>query len=66
MSAQPAPLGRRYAGKSLASRRSEQRERIMLAARDVFATRRIDEWESLVEPISEFIARALVDPRDLA
>jgi AcrR family transcriptional regulator len=31
--------GRPYAGKSLADRRSEQRERILLAARDVFATR---------------------------
>jgi AcrR family transcriptional regulator len=39
LSAQPAPEGRRYAGKSLADRRSEQRERILLAARDVFAAR---------------------------
>ncbi len=39
MSAQPAQQGRRYAGKSLADRRSEQRERILLAARDVFASR---------------------------
>jgi AcrR family transcriptional regulator len=31
--------GRPYAGKSLADRRSEQHERILLAARDVFATR---------------------------
>ncbi len=30
---------RAYAGKTLATRRSEQRERILLAARDVFATR---------------------------
>jgi AcrR family transcriptional regulator len=39
MSAQPTVSGRQYAGKSLADRRSEQRERILLAARDVFATR---------------------------
>jgi AcrR family transcriptional regulator len=39
MSAQPALDGRQYAGKSLADRRSEQHERILLAARDVFATR---------------------------
>jgi AcrR family transcriptional regulator len=32
-------VGRRYAGKSLADRRSDQRERIVLAARDVFAAR---------------------------
>jgi AcrR family transcriptional regulator len=31
--------GRQYAGKSLADRRSEQHERILLAARDVFSTR---------------------------
>jgi AcrR family transcriptional regulator len=34
-----AAAGRPYAGKSLADRRSEQRERVLLAARDVFATR---------------------------
>jgi AcrR family transcriptional regulator len=39
MSAPAAPAGRLYAGKSLADRRSEQRERILLAARDVFAAR---------------------------
>jgi AcrR family transcriptional regulator len=39
MSTQEAAAGRQYAGKSLADRRSEQRERILLAARDVFATR---------------------------
>lgn len=39
MSVQPAAAGRQYAGKSLADRRSEQRERILLAARDVFAAR---------------------------
>src|SRR5437879_924219 len=33
------PVGRRYGGKSLADRRSEQRGRIVLAARDVFARR---------------------------
>jgi len=35
-----AAAGRPYAGKGLADRRSEQRERILMAARDVFATRR--------------------------
>jgi AcrR family transcriptional regulator len=39
MSTQAALAGRQYAGKSLADRRSEQHERILLAARDVFATR---------------------------
>jgi AcrR family transcriptional regulator len=39
MSAAESSSGRQYAGKSLADRRSEQRERILLAARDVFATR---------------------------
>ena len=39
MSAAAPAAGRPYAGKSLADRRSEQRERILLAARDVFATR---------------------------
>src|SRR5437763_7045127 len=39
MTASGAAAGRRYAGKSLADRRSEQRERILLAARDVFAAR---------------------------
>jgi AcrR family transcriptional regulator len=39
MNAQAAAAGRRYAGKSAVDRRSEQRERILLAARDVFATR---------------------------
>jgi AcrR family transcriptional regulator len=34
-----AVAGRQYGGKSLVDRRSEQRERILLAARDVFATR---------------------------
>jgi AcrR family transcriptional regulator len=33
------PAGRRYGGKSLADRRSEQRERILLAASEVFARR---------------------------
>jgi AcrR family transcriptional regulator len=33
---------------------------------DLVATGRIDEWETLVDPISEFIGRALVDPDDLA
>jgi AcrR family transcriptional regulator len=39
MAPRALPAGRRYGGKSLADRRSEQRERILLAARDVFATR---------------------------
>jgi AcrR family transcriptional regulator len=39
MNASAVAAGRQYAGKSLADRRSEQRERILLAARDVFATR---------------------------
>jgi AcrR family transcriptional regulator len=39
MSAAEAAVGRQYAGKSLADRRSEQHERVLLAARDVFATR---------------------------
>jgi AcrR family transcriptional regulator len=39
MSTREASAGRQYAGKSVADRRSEQRERILLAARDVFATR---------------------------
>lgn len=39
MSPAEAAVGRQYAGKSVADRRSEQRERILLAARDVFATR---------------------------
>ncbi len=39
MSFQQADAPRRYAGKSLTDRRSEQRERILLAARDVFAMR---------------------------
>jgi AcrR family transcriptional regulator len=39
MSTEEAAAGRQYAGKSVADRRSEQRERILLAARDVFATR---------------------------
>jgi AcrR family transcriptional regulator len=34
-----AGAGRQYAGKSLADRRSEQHERVLLAARDVFAMR---------------------------
>jgi AcrR family transcriptional regulator len=37
MTGEAAAAGRQYAGKSLADRRSEQRERILLAARDVFA-----------------------------
>jgi AcrR family transcriptional regulator len=37
MSHSEAPAGRPYAGKSLADRRSEQRERLLLGARDVFA-----------------------------
>jgi AcrR family transcriptional regulator len=40
MSAAAPAAGRQYAGKSLADRRSEQLERILLAGRDVFATRR--------------------------
>jgi AcrR family transcriptional regulator len=32
---------------------------------DLVATGRIDEWESLVDPISEFLGRALIDPDDL-
>lgn len=39
MSTAAAATGRPYAGKSLADRRSEQRERILFAAREVFATR---------------------------
>ena len=39
MSAAPLGAGRQYAGKSLADRRSEQHERLLLAARDVFAAR---------------------------
>jgi AcrR family transcriptional regulator len=39
MSTREVAAGRQYAGKSVADRRSEQRERILLAARDVFATR---------------------------
>jgi AcrR family transcriptional regulator len=39
MGSEALPAGRQYRGKSLADRRSEQRERIVLAARDVFATR---------------------------
>jgi AcrR family transcriptional regulator len=39
MSTSEVAAGRQYAGKSVADRRSEQRERILLAARDVFATR---------------------------
>ena len=33
---------------------------------DLVATGRIDEWEGLVEPVSEFIGRALIDPADLS
>jgi AcrR family transcriptional regulator len=33
---------------------------------DLVAVGRLDEWETLVEPISEFLARALVNPDDLA
>ena len=32
---------------------------------DLVATGRIGEWESLVEPLSEFLGRALIDPGDL-
>jgi hypothetical protein len=32
---------------------------------DLVATGRIGEWESLVEPISDYIGRALIDPDDL-
>jgi hypothetical protein len=32
---------------------------------DLVATGRIGEWEALVDPISEFIGRALIDPDDL-
>ena len=32
---------------------------------DLVATGRIREWEALVDPISEFIGRALIDPDDL-
>jgi AcrR family transcriptional regulator len=39
MTPAPAAVGRQYAGKSLADRRSAQHERILLAARDVFSTR---------------------------
>jgi AcrR family transcriptional regulator len=39
MSTTEVAAGRQYAGKSAADRRSEQRGRILLAARDVFATR---------------------------
>jgi AcrR family transcriptional regulator len=51
---QPASA-RRYAGKSLAARRSEQRERILAAARDVFAARG---YAGAV--IDEIVARARV------
>ena len=37
--AEPAAPERAYAGKTLAARRDDQRERILLAARDVFAAR---------------------------
>jgi hypothetical protein len=33
---------------------------------DLVATGRIDEWEALVDPISEFIGRAIIDPDDLS
>jgi AcrR family transcriptional regulator len=39
MSTSEVVAGRQYAGKSVADRRSEQRERILHAARDVFASR---------------------------
>jgi hypothetical protein len=29
------------------------------------ATGQIEEWESLVQPISEFIGRALIDPDEM-
>jgi len=32
---------------------------------DLVATGRIEEWEALVEPVGEFIGRALIDPADL-
>jgi AcrR family transcriptional regulator len=55
VSAQPAAPGRRYAGKSLADRRSEQHERILAAARDTFATRGFANAS-----IDEIVARARV------
>lgn len=52
----PEPVGGRpYAGKTLADRRAEQRERILLAARDVFAARGYAE-----AGIEEIVARARV------
>ena len=36
---EPLPAGRPYGGRTLTDRRAEQRERILLAARDVFADR---------------------------
>jgi AcrR family transcriptional regulator len=50
-----AAIGRRYAGKTLADRRSDQRERILLAARDVFAARGYAN-----AGIDEIVARARV------
>jgi hypothetical protein len=32
---------------------------------DLVATGRTDQWEALVEPLSDFISRALIDPQDL-
>jgi AcrR family transcriptional regulator len=55
MSMGDVAAGRQYAGKSLADRRSEQRERILLAARDVFATRGY-----AGAAIDEIVARARV------
>jgi AcrR family transcriptional regulator len=55
MSASEAATGRFYAGKSLVDRRSEQRERILLAARDVFATRSYGG-----AAVEEIVARARV------
>jgi hypothetical protein len=55
-------------------RRSEQQRRVASLATmaaigepisDLVATGRIEEWEALVEPISEFIGRALIDPAEL-
>jgi hypothetical protein len=55
-------------------RRSEQHRRVASLATmaaigesisDLVATGRIDEWEVLVDPISEFVGRALIDPDDL-
>lgn len=51
----PAPGGRPYAGKTLTDRRAEQRERVLVAARDVFAARGF-----AGAGIEEIVARARV------